>query len=121
MSVGGMQKSNLKKTWGATSKNYGGFNAAENGREMMVAWCVDLPNRVQARQQQHFWLHPDAVRGSKSSVIIKIGTDNKVHDDQSRYEKRPSLLFDRLATHSGGNDRFCARLKTDISAFSSGL
>jgi hypothetical protein len=23
--------------------------------------------------------------------------------------------------HSGGNDRFCARLKTDISAFSSGL
>jgi hypothetical protein len=25
------------------------------------------------------------------------------------------------APHSGGNDRFCARLKTDISAFSSGL
>jgi hypothetical protein len=23
--------------------------------------------------------------------------------------------------HSGGNDRFCARIKTDISAFSSGL
>jgi hypothetical protein len=23
--------------------------------------------------------------------------------------------------HNGGNDRFCARLKTDISAFSSGL
>jgi hypothetical protein len=27
----------------------------------------------------------------------------------------------RQAPHSGGNDRFCARLKTDISAFSSGL
>jgi hypothetical protein len=26
-----------------------------------------------------------------------------------------------LPLHSGGNDRFCARLKTDISAFSSGL
>jgi hypothetical protein len=26
-----------------------------------------------------------------------------------------------LTGHSGGNDRFCARLKTDISAFSSGL
>jgi hypothetical protein len=25
------------------------------------------------------------------------------------------------SAHSGGNDRFCARLKTDISAFSSGL
>jgi hypothetical protein len=27
----------------------------------------------------------------------------------------------RPRAHSGGNDRFCARLKTDISAFSSGL
>jgi hypothetical protein len=27
----------------------------------------------------------------------------------------------RTRPHSGGNDRFCARLKTDISAFSSGL
>jgi hypothetical protein len=26
-----------------------------------------------------------------------------------------------IALHSGGNDRFCARLKTDISAFNSGL
>jgi hypothetical protein len=26
-----------------------------------------------------------------------------------------------LPLHSGGNDRFCARLKTDISAFSPGL
>jgi hypothetical protein len=26
-----------------------------------------------------------------------------------------------LPLHSGGNDRFCARLKTDISAFNSGL
>jgi hypothetical protein len=31
------------------------------------------------------------------------------------------LLTTLPAPHSGGNDRFCARLKTDISAFSSGL
>jgi hypothetical protein len=30
-------------------------------------------------------------------------------------------LFGLDAPHSGGNDRFCARLKTDISASSSGL
>jgi hypothetical protein len=29
--------------------------------------------------------------------------------------------FCAFPCHSGGNDRFCARLKTDISAFSSGL
>jgi hypothetical protein len=29
--------------------------------------------------------------------------------------------INKLPQHSGGNDRFCARLKTDISAFSSGL
>jgi hypothetical protein len=32
-----------------------------------------------------------------------------------------SEFEDGLGSHSGGNDRFCARLKTDISAFSSGL
>jgi hypothetical protein len=30
-------------------------------------------------------------------------------------------FFKLTPRHSGGNDRFCARLKTDISAFSSGL
>jgi hypothetical protein len=37
----------------------------------------------------------------------------------------PSVAFRRIDSavhvHSGGNDRFCARLKTDISASNSGL
>jgi hypothetical protein len=34
---------------------------------------------------------------------------------------KTSKVFCKVQTHSGGNDRFGARLKTDISAFSSGL
>jgi hypothetical protein len=32
-----------------------------------------------------------------------------------------ALTLHKALTHSGGNDRFCARLKTDISASNSGL
>jgi hypothetical protein len=42
---------------------------------------------------------------------------SQLHLVHSRYHSR--VLGARA--HSGGNDRFCARLKTDISAFSSGL
>jgi hypothetical protein len=36
------------------------------------------------------------------------------------YGRRPYKVT-LVPSHSGGNDRFCARLKTDISASNSGL
>jgi hypothetical protein len=38
-----------------------------------------------------------------------------------RFVGMPVRLSDESMAHSGGNDRFCARLKTDISASNSGL
>jgi hypothetical protein len=48
------------------------------------------------------------------SISFFLGAKNSKHCSN---EKGPSST----PCHSGGNDRFCARLKTDISAFSSGL
>jgi hypothetical protein len=50
-------------------------------------------------------------------IIIVYGSIHSDYRTVSHYW----VLLVYVALHSGGNDRFCARLKTDISAFSSGL
>jgi hypothetical protein len=37
------------------------------------------------------------------------------------FRSKEGFLWCMRAVHGGGNDRFCARLKTDISASNSGL
>jgi hypothetical protein len=61
---------------------------------------------------------------SQRSLVAKQSCRKAVLSQSSLFAKHANRCCGEAGcreAHSGGNDRFCARLKTDISAFSPGL